>query len=67
MATLETIGLAIMKQRQSLGWSQEDLAGEAELARNYISRIENGHVSLSLEVFLRIAKALSIEPAKLLK
>ena len=67
MATLESIGLAIMKQRNSLGLSQEDLAAEAQIARNYVSRIENGHVSLSVEVFLRIATALSIDPAKLLK
>lgn len=67
MATLKSVGLAIMKQRHSLGMSQEDLAGEAEIARNYVSRVENGHVSVSLEVFLRIATALQIDPAKLLR
>lgn len=57
----------MMKQRQAAGFSQEDVAAEAGIARNYLSRIENGHVSVSLEVFLRICEALDIEPAKLLK
>ncbi len=56
-----------MKARQAKGMSQEDLAGEAEVARNYVSRIENGHVAFSVPVLLKIAEALDIEPSKLLK
>lgn len=67
MATIKTVGLAIMKERLSQGLSQEDLAADAEIARNYVSRIENGHVSMSLEVFLRVAKALKVDPSGLLK
>ena len=67
MKDLESIGLAIIRARQAKGMSQEDLAGAAEVARNYISRIENGHVSFSVPVLLRIADALEIEPSKLLK
>lgn len=67
MADLTSIGLAIMRARQSQGMSQEDLAGAADLARNYISRIENGHVAFSVPVLLKIAKALEIEPEELFK
>ena len=67
MGDLESIGLAIMKVRQARGMSQEDLAGAADVARNYISRIENGHVAFSVPVLLKIAEALDIEPSKLLK
>lgn len=67
MGSLESIGLAIMKARQAKGMSQEDLAGEAEVARNYISRIENGHVAFSVPVLIKIAKALGVSPAQLLK
>lgn len=56
-----------MKVRQARGMSQEDLAGAADVARNYISRIENGHVAFSVPVLLKIAEALDIEPSKLLK
>lgn len=65
MADLKTIGLAIMRARQAKGMSQEDLAGEADVARNYISRIENGHVAFSVPVLLKISKALEIKPEKL--
>lgn len=45
--------------------SQEDLAGEAEVNRGYISRIENGHVDFSVPVLLKIAKALEADPEDL--
>lgn len=67
MVDLESIGRKIAKVRAEQGMSQEDLAGEAELARNYISRIENGHVAFSVSVLLRIASALGIKPEVLLK
>ncbi len=66
MVTRKTVGTAIMKRRQALKLSQEDLAGEAELTREYISKVENGHVNFSIDVFLQLAKALKIDPAKLL-
>ncbi len=56
-----------MRERQSKGMSQEDLAGESDVARNYISRIENGHVAFSVPVLLKIAEALEIKPSTLLK
>lgn len=65
MADLKSIGLAIMRARQAKGMSQEDLAGVADVARNYISRIENGHVAFSVPVLLKIAGALEIDPKTL--
>lgn len=67
MRDLKSIGLAIMKARQSKGMSQEDLAGASDVARNYISRIENGHVAFSVPVLLKIADALEVEPEELFK
>tara|TARA_B100001989_G_scaffold253021_1_gene237544 strand:- start:1281 stop:1484 length:204 start_codon:yes stop_codon:yes gene_type:complete len=67
MADLKSIGLAIMRARQAKGMSQEDLAGIADVARNYISRIENGHVSFSVPVLLKITEALEIIPEELFK
>jgi transcriptional regulator with XRE-family HTH domain len=67
MASLETIGRKIAKLRAEKGLSQEDLAGEAEVNRGYISRIENGHVAFSLPVFLKIAEALRVKPEELFK
>ncbi len=56
-----------MRARQAKGMSQEDLAGIADVARNYISRIENGHVSFSVPVLLKITEALEIIPEELFK
>jgi transcriptional regulator with XRE-family HTH domain len=67
MASLETIGRKIAKLRAIKKLSQEDLAGEAEVNRGYISRIENGHVSFSVPVLLKIARALEVKPEELFK
>lgn len=63
MVALETIGRRIALLRSKKGMSQEDLAGVSGIARNYISRIENGKVSFSVSVLIRIAEALDV-PSK---
>jgi transcriptional regulator with XRE-family HTH domain len=67
MTSMKSIGRSIAMLRDKKGMSQEDLAGEAEVNRGYISRIENGHVAFSVPVLLKIAKALAVEPRDLLK
>lgn len=67
MVSLETIGRRIALTRAEQDMSQEDLAGEAEINRGYLSRIENGHVAFSIPVLLKIADALNIAPDSLLK
>lgn len=67
MASLETIGRNIVKLRAQKGLSQEDLAGEADVNRGYISRIENGHVAFSVPVLLKITKALDVNIEELFK
>jgi transcriptional regulator with XRE-family HTH domain len=41
--------------------TQEDLAGAAEMDRNYLSEVENGHKNISVLALLRIAKALRVD------
>lgn len=67
MASLKSIGRKIAIIRAEKGLSQEDLAGEADVNRGYISRIENGHVAFSVPVLLKVAKALEIKPEDLFK
>ncbi len=67
MASMKSIGRKIALLRAEQGISQEDLAGASEVNRGYISRIENGHVSFSIPVLLKIADALKVEPYELLK
>ena len=55
------------QRRKELGFSQEKLAELAELHPTYISSIENKRRNLSLDSLERIARALRLPLAKLLK
>lgn len=63
------IGLNIAFYRKRAGITQEQLAEMADLSRNFISTIEAPNLvkPLSLEALFNIAKALNIEPYKLLE
>ena len=47
--------------------SQEALAYEADVNRTYISKLEKGNTEPGLIVIGRLAAALGVEPAELLK
>jgi transcriptional regulator with XRE-family HTH domain len=66
MKTLQKIGHNIAQARKDAGFSQEDLAGLAEMDRSYLSEIENGKKNLSVLALLKIAKALGVEVGELL-
>ena len=63
------LGLNISYYRKLIGYTQEQLAEEADLSRSYISSIEapNEIKTVSLEVLFNISRALNIEPSKLLE
>lgn len=68
MTTLrKQIGRRIVALRKKLGIAQEDLAGEAEIDRSFLSEIENGHKNLSVETLVKIAEALNVKASKLLE
>lgn len=52
--------------REEAGLSQEKLALEADLDRTYVSGVERGVRNPTVTVVARIAKALKIEPDRLL-
>lgn len=54
------LGLRIKEVRELNNLTQEQLAVNADISRNYISSIENGRYSPSLEVLRKIAEALDI-------
>lgn len=59
-------GTVIRKQREALCISQEELAYRAGLHRTYISLIERGLRSASIETIFRLAKALGTTGSDLL-
>ena len=57
----------LRRLRNAKGLSQDDLAYEAEVSRSYLSQIEKGVFFASLKVVGKLATALNVEPAELLK
>ncbi|EIK46379.1 transcriptional regulator, XRE family [Cellvibrio sp. BR] len=64
---LKAFGRRIKTIRSEQGISQEQLGQLAELDRTYISGIERGLRNVSLINIERLAAALKVEPAELLK
>jgi transcriptional regulator with XRE-family HTH domain len=57
---LALFGEHIKRLRTAKGYSQEQLAGSANLDRTYISGIERGQRNVSLINLVKLAKALDI-------
>ena len=68
MAGLETaFGSALREMRNQRAMSQEALAFETELARNYISQLELGSKSPSLRTIFKLCKVLETSPAAMIE
>ena len=66
MLDCESIGARVRHHRKQNGLSQEELAEQAETSRVYISNIERGECTPSLEMVLNIANALNVSADDLL-
>ena len=60
-------GMRLKYLRQKKGWSQEDLALESHVNKNYISDLENGRGNPTLEIMERLSIALGITLSELTK
>jgi len=60
------VGKRIRLSREKRGWTQEQLAFEAELHRAYIGQIERGEKVIGIENLQKIAKTLNTKMSKLL-
>ena len=56
----------VRQLRKARGWSQEQLAGEADLNRTYVGEIERGTASPSLCTAAKIAQAFGLSLSALL-
>ena len=61
------IGHRIRKYRLKKGWSQEELAFEANLHRAYIGQIERGEKNIGVQNLQKIGEALKIKMSKLIE
>lgn len=60
------IGKKIKEVRKLKGFSQEDFAAEAGLARAYYGRVERGEQNISIQNLIQIALTLHVEVADLI-
>ena len=59
------LGEAIRATRKEAGFSQEKLAEKADLSTVFISRVERGKESPSVDNLVKIARALGVRVRKL--
>ena len=67
MKAQEQLGMRIRFLRQNRHWSQEDLALNANVNKNYICDLENGRRNPSREILERSAVAFNISLSELFK
>jgi transcriptional regulator with XRE-family HTH domain len=63
----EVFAANLRRLRHERGLSQDDLAFEAEVSRSYLSQLEKGSFYASLKIIGRLAQALAVDPAELLR
>jgi transcriptional regulator with XRE-family HTH domain len=63
----EVFATNLRRLRHAKGLSQDDLAYEAGVSRSYLSQIEKGVFFASLKIVGKLATALDVEPAELLR
>jgi transcriptional regulator with XRE-family HTH domain len=67
IATSKRLGLRLKKLRMAQGFSQEALANKARITREYVNKLEAGRYDPTISVVQRLAKALKVAVAELLK
>ena len=60
-------GVVLRRLRIDAGLTQEQLGFEAELRRTYVSVLELGHQQPSLTTIIKLARALKIPAAELIR
>lgn len=60
-------GSAVKAARQELGWSQAQLGAQVDMRQAYVSQIETGAVSITIDTMSKLAKALNRDIHELLK
>jgi transcriptional regulator with XRE-family HTH domain len=63
----EVFATNLRRWRNARGLSQDDLAYEAGVSRSYLSQLEKGAFYASLKIIGRLAEALDMDPAELLR
>lgn len=62
---LQELGNRIREKRKSRGWTQEDLAAQANMDRSYIGGVERGERNITFTVLCNLCAALRCEIGEL--
>ena len=60
------LGKELKKARLAAGLTQEQLAFEADISRNYVSMLERGEKSPTVDVLLRLGKAMGVRASSII-
>lgn len=63
----KAFGIVISRLRTGRGITQERFSALAGIARSHLTMLENGKKVVRLDTFVRIAEALDLSPAELMK
>ncbi|BBB12917.1 MULTISPECIES: helix-turn-helix transcriptional regulator [Sphingomonadaceae] len=66
MKLREVLATNLKRLRLAAGLSQEELAYRADIDRTYVSSLERGRYSASIDMLESLSVALDIEPSELL-
>ena len=67
MTIHQVLGRNVRQLRELKHWSQDLLSENSDLHRTYISGVERGVRNPTLSIIERLAQALEVSPAQLLK
>jgi transcriptional regulator with XRE-family HTH domain len=61
---VQALGIALKERRNELGLTQEDVAGEAEIDRPFVTLIESARKQPTISVLWKLATAVQLTPAE---
>ena len=61
------LGEALRAARRAAGWSQEELAEQAGISRNYVSLLERDERSPTVAVLIDVCRALGVSAADVVR
>jgi transcriptional regulator with XRE-family HTH domain len=63
----DTVATNLRRLRRAAGWTQEELAHRVGLSVRHIGQVERGQASMSVTVLGRLALALTVDVAELVR